>query len=66
MSLIHNERLKLLATYINGLAVALFAVGGLAPIFQVSGIVSVVSVVCFLVSAAPHYAGSLILRGLKS
>ena len=33
MSLIHNELAKLSATYVNGLAIAVFAVGGLAPIF---------------------------------
>ena len=32
--LINNERAKLTATYLNGLAVAVFAVGGLAPIFS--------------------------------
>ena len=32
MSLVHNERTKLTATYLNGLAIALFAVGSLAPI----------------------------------
>lgn len=32
--LISNERAKLTATYLNGLAVAVFAVGGLAPIFS--------------------------------
>ena len=34
MDLIRNERIKLLATYINSMAVALFAVGGLAPLFS--------------------------------
>jgi hypothetical protein len=34
MSLVHNERTKLTATYINGLAIAVFAVGGLAPILS--------------------------------
>ena len=32
MSLIHNERIKLRATYLNGLAIAVFAVGSLAPL----------------------------------
>ena len=34
MSMIHNERLKLLATFLNGLGIALFGVGGLAPVFS--------------------------------
>lgn len=32
-NLIANERAKLMATYLNGLAVGLFIVGGVAPIF---------------------------------
>ena len=36
MSLIHNEKAKLSATYINGLAITIFAVGGLA--FAVGGL----------------------------
>ena len=32
MSLIHNERTKLTATSLNGVAVAIIAVGALAPI----------------------------------
>ena len=31
---IHNERTKLTATYMNGVAIATIAVGGLAPIAQ--------------------------------
>lgn len=33
--LIANERAKLTATYLNGIAVALFAVGGLAPLITI-------------------------------
>lgn len=33
--LIANERAKLTATYLNGIAVALFAVGGLAPLIAI-------------------------------
>lgn len=32
--LVSNERLKLLATFMNGIAIAVFAVGGLAPLFS--------------------------------
>ncbi|GJE16047.1 amino acid transporter [Methylobacterium marchantiae] len=35
--LVANERSKLTATYVNGLAIALFAVGGLAPMFARRG-----------------------------
>lgn len=33
--LIANERAKLTATYLNGIAIALFAVGGLAPLIAI-------------------------------
>lgn len=36
MSLIHNERAKLTATYINGIAIAIFAVGSFAPALNTS------------------------------
>lgn len=32
MSLIHNERTKLTATYFNGAAISIFAIGGFAPV----------------------------------
>ncbi|PSJ60489.1 amino acid transporter [Kumtagia ephedrae] len=73
MSLIRNERLKLFATYLNGLAIALFAVGGLAPVFSTlygtvtnSSTISVVvvSVICLVVSAALHWMASLVLKRL--
>jgi uncharacterized membrane protein YfcA len=34
MKTIHNERLKITATFLNGLAIAIFAIGGLAPAVQ--------------------------------
>jgi len=33
---IHNERTKLTATYLNGAATAVLAVGALAPLFSVA------------------------------
>lgn len=72
MSLIHNERIKLLATYLNGVGIAIFAVGGFAPIisslYSQTGptlILMLVSLVCFLVSAVLHYAASNVLKRLK-
>ena len=32
MSLVHNEQTKLTATYLNGVATALFGIGGIAPV----------------------------------
>jgi hypothetical protein len=73
MSAIHNEQTKLTATYLNGLAVALFGVGGLAPVFSyifgsVAGqplwAVALVAVICILVSAILHFTARRILTGL--
>jgi hypothetical protein len=72
--LVRNERLKLFATYLNGLGIALFAVGGLAPLFSflygsVSGVgaifVASISTICLIVSAALHWMGSLALKRLQ-
>lgn len=69
--LVNNERLKLLATFVNGIGVATFAVGGLAPFMSgLSGSdgltrgVALTSLVCFLAAFVLHYAGSLFLRRL--
>lgn len=71
--LIENERLKLLATFINGIGIAMFAVGGLAPVMTnfygpngVSVIVMATSTVCILGAFAVHYAGNRILGGLSA
>lgn len=74
MSLIRNERLKLFATYLNGLAIAIFALGGLAPLFSFlygssqnasAGFVGLVGGICFFVSGALHLVGSFVLKGLR-
>jgi hypothetical protein len=74
MSLIRNERLKQFATYLNGLAIATFALGGMAPIFSIlygttanpiSGFTALVAVSCLIGSAALHYVASVVLKGLQ-
>ena len=71
MSLIHNERVKLSATYLNGVAIAVFALGSLAPLFsyiysaeatQPPWVTAVVSIICAFVSAAIHYGARYALR----
>ena len=73
MSLIHNERTKLTATYLNGVAIALFAVGSLAPIFsyafspssaQPLWLVASAAAICLGASVALHWAARRILKGL--
>ena len=34
MKTVHNERLKITAAFLNGLAIAIVAIGGLAPAVQ--------------------------------
>jgi VIT1/CCC1 family predicted Fe2+/Mn2+ transporter len=68
---IHNERVKLGATWLNGLSIAVFAVGGFAPVISgfsgersVTLLVGAVSVVCILLSGALHYWARASLRRL--
>ena len=72
MSLIHNERIKLLATFINGVGIAVFAIGGLAPVFSAlygsSGptlFLALMSVICVIIAGGLHYAASTILKRLR-
>jgi Na+-transporting NADH:ubiquinone oxidoreductase subunit NqrB len=69
---IHNERVKLTATLLNGLAIAIFAVGGLAPGFtmlygdrQVTLPLVLGILVCFLVAPALHYWARRSMKGLR-
>ncbi len=73
MSLIHNERTKLTATYLNGLAIALFAVGALSPLVAVLnapgraapwGTVALMTI-CILASAALHWMARTVLGRLR-
>ena len=73
MSLVHNEQAKLTATYFNGLAIALFAVGGVAPVLsyvfgsmkdQPLWAVTLAAAICVIVSAALHVFARRILRNL--
>lgn len=70
--LVNNERLKLLATFVNGTAIALFAVGGLAPIFTdlagpagITKLTSLSSGICFAGACCLHYLASTFLKRLR-
>lgn len=72
MSLIRNEQTKLTATFLNGIAIAVFAVGGLAPVFSSlygdrgpSAFLLLMSAVCFATALALHYGARLVLRSLE-
>lgn len=72
MTLIHNERTKLTAPYLNGVAIALFAVGAIAPVVSVlngatgSGLgVALMAVVCIAVTAVLHFLARIFLGRLR-
>lgn len=69
---IHNERTKLTATYANGVAISIFAVGGLGPWLatlygnaEPGFLISLVSVICFLASVGLHFYARRILKRLR-
>jgi len=73
MGLIANEQAKLTATYVNGVAIAFAALGGIAPwiphLAQGSGSeagrLATVSLVCFSLSVGLHYLARRALKRLK-
>ena len=71
MNLIRNEQTKLTATYLNGIATALFGIGGLAPTLayvfgSISGrpLLAIAAIVCVVISVCLHVVARRILRGL--
>ena len=75
MNLVHNEQAKLTAIYRNGLAIATFAVGGLAPLLSALNAgtpgplpfwaIGSISFVCALTSLILHLVARLVLRRMK-
>jgi hypothetical protein len=70
--LVRNEQAKLTATYINGLAIGIFAVGAFAPVanFAAAGQAGgwplfLLVVGCLLSSVALHYVARWMLRKLE-
>ena len=71
-ALVRNERTKLTATYLNGLAIAVIAVGGIAPVFNAINHVDPLTLplaltvgICLFLSAALHLFARRILKGLQ-
>jgi hypothetical protein len=70
VSLVHNEQTKLTATWLNGIAIASIAVGGIAPfvaaILGTSGFVPafVTGVTWLTIGAGLHWMARRILRRL--
>ena len=75
VSLIHNERTKLTAAFVNTLATALVAAGGFAPlaaiIYGISNqhvagtYVAFVIVVCIMIGVFLHWVGRALLGSLR-
>lgn len=71
MNLIHNERIKLTATWLNSIAAAAVAVGAIAPsIAAVTGATSpplaaVLALFWLFVGASLHFSARAILGRLK-
>jgi hypothetical protein len=75
MSLVHNERTKLTATWISGLATAFIAAGLFAPLAALaygitelrigwSYVIAIVAV-CIGVGSLLHWTGRLVLGSLR-
>jgi hypothetical protein len=73
MNLVGNEQTKLMASYLNGLAIAFLAVGGIGPLLafaaQPSGndflVVGIIAFGCVCISGALHFLARLSLEGLR-
>ena len=70
--LVANERIKFTATYANGLAVAIFAVGGFAPFISTAlsarpnfERILVTMAVCWIMSGVIHRVVRHALRNLR-
>ena len=67
-----NERIKLTATFLNGIGVACVAVGGLAPLIALgngtlkggAGFYAIMGT-CLVLAACLHLMGRYVLRGLS-
>lgn len=64
MNLVRNERAKLLATYLNGMAIAAVAIGGFSQ-FVASGIIGGTLVAWIALSLVLHLAAQAILGRLR-
>jgi hypothetical protein len=71
-TIVRNEQKKLTATWLNGLSVALWAVGGLAPlassIYNANGpsaLIVIGAAICVMAATALHLYARQTLKGLK-
>lgn len=70
--LARNEQAKLTATYLNGLAIALAALGGIAPAIALAQglttgrVVALVGATCWAMSAGLHLTARKLLTKLEA
>jgi Na+/melibiose symporter-like transporter len=69
---VQNERTKLTATWLNGASVALYAVGGLAPLTSSiynekapTALIAAGASICIMAAIALHWIARQTLKGLK-
>jgi hypothetical protein len=74
MHLIENERVKLTAAYLNGLAIAFMVVGSIGPVLALASqgmrnaellAIAILALGCLAISLALHYLGRWLLGELK-
>jgi hypothetical protein len=75
MHTVHNERVKITATFLNGIAIAIFIIGTFAPAIQVARATDVpvdnwartvvIGVVCIAAAGALHFTARAILGRLR-
>jgi hypothetical protein len=72
LTTVYNEQKKLTATWLNGLSVALYAVGGLGPLASSvynadgpSSLVAIGTVICIMAATVLHLYSRRTLKGLK-
>ena len=71
---IRNEQVKLTATFLNGAGIAIFAIGGIAPLVgfasgssAASGLaVAVTSLVAIGVGVLVHFIARFVLKGIRA
>jgi hypothetical protein len=69
MFLVRNERVKLIATYLNGAAIAAIAVGGISQAVNGAGALSLASItgiaIWIVISLALHLAAQAVFGRLR-
>jgi hypothetical protein len=75
MKMVHDERVKITAAFLNGIAIAVFVIGTFAPMVQSIwnaetratdwSLTVLIGAICIGVSGALHFAARAVLAGLR-